>query len=421
MSEQLIENEVSKDWRNPFRMISLILVIIALMDSMIMWGVPTLGKLITYGLKLLILTAIPFLIHCSKKANFFWALAVLPFTWILFDEKSIGSLFQYFYSAVLPIFTFFLLPPIYRKWCVLVFLKIVSILFFIGFIFYILLNIGIVPPHFTYIRDHDGRTYYNFLFMYYTQGLDPLILLRFPSAWDEPGVIGTMCAMVLFYFRSELSKNQFYIFFIAGCLSLSMFFIIMIVPILYFCKFREFSVAKKNWRSLLFLILIVVGYFGASFLANKTKDHPMLKFSVYHRFKWEGQFIVGVYSNRDVMEGFEESYQKFVSNGGMQFWITGKGKNSTVDEFGSTGLSHRILIYEKGLFILLYLALFYIYMHVNWRKDYIFNLVSILFLLLLFTQRPLLYGLYFVMIIYSGLRLRLTIDEENSSYNSLPK
>jgi len=171
----------------------------------------------------------------------------------------------------------------------------------------------------------------------------------------------------------------------------------------------------------MFLILIVVGYFGASFLANKTKDHPMLKFSVYHRFKWEGQFIVGVYSNRDVMDGFEESYQKFVSNGGMHFWITGKGKNSTVDEFGSTGLSHRILIYEKGLLILLYLALFYIYMHINWRKDYIFNLVSILFLLLLFTQRPLLYGLYFVMIIYSGLRLRLTIDEENSSYNSVPK
>ena len=60
-------------------------------------------------------------------------------------------------------------------------------------------------------------------------------------------------------------------------------------------------------------------------------------------------------------------------------------------------------------------------MHVNWRKDYIFNLVSIIFLLLLFTQRPLLYGLYFVMIIYTGLRLSSTKDEEDSAYNSLSK
>lgn len=405
MLGQLEENTLKRDWISPLRFISLILVIIALMDSMIMWGVPTLGKVITYGFKFIILISVPFLIYYSKRANYAWALLVLPFAWILFDEKSALSFFQYFYSAILPIFVFFLLPPYYRKWCVIVFFDIICILFTIGFLFYLLLNIGIIPPHLTYVRDHDGRTYYNFFFLYYTQGLDPLTLIRFTSAWDEPGVVGTMCSIILFYFRKELSKRQFYTFLIAGILSLSMFFIIVVIPILYFSKFRGYSRSKQLMKSVLFLVFIIIGYLSFSFLGSKTKEHPVLKFSIYHRFKWEGSFIVGVHSNRDVMEGFEDAYQGFVSDGGVKYWITGKGKNVTIDEFGSTGLSHRILLYEKGLLILVYLALFYIGMHKNWRKDIFFNIASLVFLVLLFTQRPLLYGFYFIMIIYTGLRL----------------
>ncbi|ERJ57726.1 hypothetical protein [Sphingobacterium paucimobilis] len=405
MLYKLSENNVTKDWRNPFLLISVVLVIIALLDSMIMWGVPTTGKIVTYVLKFLILLSLPFLIHSNKQGNFAWALAVLPFTWILFDEKSILSFFQYFYSGVLPILAFFLLPPSFRKWCVLTFMDVVCRLFVIGFLFYLVLNFFGVPPHLTYIRDSDGRTYYNFFFLYYTQGLDPLTLIRFTSAWDEPGVVGTMCGMILFYFRSELSKRQFWIYLIAGTLSLSMFFLLLIIPVLYFSKFRELTRYKQVIKGSLFLLLIIIGYFSFSFLASKTVDHPVLKFSIHSRFKWDGPFIVGVHSNRDVMDGFEEAYQKFVRKGGFEYWLTGKGKNSTVEEFGSTGLSHRILIYEKGVVILIYIAVFYILLHNNWRKDFVFNLVSLVFLLLLFTQRPLLYGLYFVMVIYSGLRL----------------
>lgn len=406
MLHQIEGNKIGGDWFSPFRLISFTLVIIALMDSMIMWGVPTLGKLLTYGLKLIILISVPFLVSYSKKSNYLWALAVLPFSWILFDEKSIFSFFQYFYSAILPVVTFFLLPPYYRKWCVIVFFDIVCSLFTIGFVVYIVLNLGFVPPYLTYIRDLDGRTYYNFFFIYYTQGLDPLTLIRFTSAWDEPGAVGTMCAIILFYFRKELSKRQFYTFLIAGFLSLSMFFIIVVIPILYFSKFRDYARYKQVVKSFLFFIFIIIAYFSFSFLGSMTKEHPVLKFSIYHRFKWEGPLIVGVHSNRDVMDGFEEAYQRFVSDGGIQYWITGKGKYVTIEEFGTTGLSHRILIYEKGALILIYLAFFYLVMHKNWRKDLFFNIASIVFLTLLFTQRPLLYGFYFIMIIYNGLRLR---------------
>lgn len=391
------------------------LVLIALMDSLIMWGAPPLGKVITYGLKLLNLLVLPFLLQHVKGGRYRWALAVSPFLWPVFDESSFISAFQYFFSAILPLITFFILPVNYQKWVVSVFLKIIVFLFSIGLVFYILLNLGIIPPYLTFVRDLDGRTYYNFMFLYYTQGLDPLTLLRFYSVWDEPGVVGTMCSIVLFYYRNTISRKEFIIVLIAGVLSLSLFFLVVLLPVLFFNKFRDYPLGKQFILSFLFLGLVVFVYFGASHLAHKTIDHPTLKFSVYHRFKWSGALITGVQSNRDVMPGFEEAYGRFQESAGKEFWMTGKGKFSAIKEFGSTGLSHRILIYEKGVLFVVYMAIFYFMMHRWSRKNFIFNLVSLGLLTLLFMQRPLLYGLYFVMLIYVGLSVRTLAEDKLES------
>lgn len=400
-----IDSRSNYSLSNPYNLIGFNLILIALMDSMVMWGIPTLGKMITYGFKFVNFLAIFYLIRNVKHKGVVWAFACIPFAWILFDQSYVLSLFQYVFSAILPLITFFLLPFEYKEKWTLLFLKLISRIFLIGFLFYILLNIGISLPYLTYTRDLDNRTYNNFFFLYYSQGLDQLTLLRFTSIWDEPGVIGTLCALVVFYYKQALSKKTYYIFVVAGFLSLSLFYILVAYPILFFANFQSYGKLKKLGRTLIFIVSLVVGYFGFSYMASKTQNHPTLKFSVYHRFEWEGGLIVGVNSNRDVMPGFENSYEKFIQKGGSTFWLTGKGKNSAVDEFGSSGLSYRILIYEKGLLIVLYLALFYIAMHKGWRKNWIYNITSITLLTLLMMQRPLLYGLYFVMIIYIGLNI----------------
>ncbi|MFS8615683.1 MAG: hypothetical protein FWJ85_02580 [Solitalea sp.] len=381
-------------------MIALNVMLIAFMDSFVLWNDALPGKLFTYGLKLLNLIALVYLLSENKPIKYAWAFAVLPLVWIVWEEESAVASFQYLFSSVLPVVSFVLLPDEEQIFAVRSYLKLILYLFIPGIVIYVLLNL--VPlPHLTYTRSLDGRAYENYFFLNYSLSH---IHFRFFSVFDEPGVVGSLAAMVVFYYRRFLSQWEYLIYIIAGLLSFSLFFMIMFVPLYYFSDLRFLPTIKQKWIKVVIAgIALIVCYFGFIFLLNQIKEDPVLKYAVYNRFEWKNGFVVGAVDNRTAsIDGFTEAYdQTRISD--PAFW-TGHGKDAVREEMGASGLSYKILVYEKGVLIAAYVLLLFLIMH-PWNKQFIFSVVSLLFLLALFYQRPLFFKIDYFMLLFAGLKL----------------
>ncbi|MCL4639214.1 MULTISPECIES: hypothetical protein [Olivibacter] len=391
-------------------LICFLVAFIALMDSFVMWNDPLVGKLINYGLKFLNLFALFYLLQHNVAKKYIWAILIIPFSWVLWEEESLLSSLQYVFSATVPIMTFLLLKDEEQLSVVKSFLKIWFVLFIIGLPIYALLLTGLNIPHIDYIRDSDQRLYQNYFFLYYAQGN---VLYRFSSVWDEPGVVGTMAAIVVLYYRNLLTKRQYYIFLLCGLLSVSLFYCVLIGPILYFSNLRTLNFVKKVRKVVTFSLVVILGYFTLVQLALATKEDPVLSFAVYHRFEWSGNWITGLVDNRttdDINTAVKTDLDIFD-------FLFGKGKGATMEEFGADGLSLNVMLYNKGILIVAYILLIYILMH-NWRKQLLFSIFSILFIFLTFYQRPMLYKIDYFIVFYVGIRLgnRFLENENNTSY-----
>ena len=55
------------------------------------------------------------------------------------------------------------------------------------------------------------------------------VIFRFQSLTEEPGVVGTLCAFILFTIDRKKYKKEFYIFCLAGILSLSLAFYLLLL------------------------------------------------------------------------------------------------------------------------------------------------------------------------------------------------
>lgn len=377
------------------------LAIIGLMDTSCLWNIYLPGKLFTYSLKFLNIIFFLYLIQQNSKNKYSWALFSIPLLWFTLVEGSIPLTAQYFVSAVVPVMSFMLLKDEWQVDVAKIYMNIVYYLFLIGIPIYILINFlpFISLPHLTLSRDLDGRSYLNYFFLYYTREGQQF---RFMSIFDEPGVVGTMVPIILLYFGSNLSRFKFIVFVTAGLLSWSLFYILFIFPVIYFYKIRIWDLKKKIQRVFLFIISIILVYVGFVQYAKTTKEDPVLASLIYYRFEWEDGWITGFINNRDKMIGFNDGYQNFIEEGGETVWI-GNDKDSAKRDFKASGLSYRIVIYEKGLLIVIFLGLYYICMH-PWRKQLMFSLISIAFLAAIFWQRPLMTNISFIAIIYVGVK-----------------
>ena len=121
-------------------------------------------------------------------------------------------------------------------------------------------------------------------------------------------------------------------------------------------------------------------------------------------------------NNRDILPGFDASYTSLAEKKDVNFWL-GNGKNSVAEEFGSSGLSYRISIYEKGVIIAIYILLLISLMQ-PWRKDFIFSAVSFVFILLLLFQRTLFFKIDYFILIFIGSRIVTKYAKEGNSSHS---
>lgn len=381
------------------------LVAIMFFDSFAVYSSFTFVKLGIYGLKMLNVLGILFLLYRNTLKKYIAVLLILPFWWFFLDERSLGVSFQLLYSGVLPIITFMLLRDDDQRKVAWWFVKLLFYLCLIGLPIYFLINLVGIPPLFSFTKGEGvggaGRTYDNYLFFYWTRSR---VELRFSSVFDEPGVLGTIIPLIVYYYRNQLSKFQLIIFLLCGFLTMSLFFMLLIVPALYFSNIRKFS-KRKIWVSTIFsVIIMVVAYLSLVFYARSTLNDRELALRVYYRFEWKNDWIVGVINNRDqFVRGFDEYYQQFNDPKTIEYYV-GRGKNHMKEVFGGSTLSYRVLHLNKGAIIILYLLLLYAAIH-PWRRHFMFSLISMIIIVLTFYQRPLLYSVNFVALLYAGIYL----------------
>lgn len=383
---------------NLFKIFALNLLIIALFDSYTVYSEFIFLKVVIYILKMLNLVTVLYLLRENTVVNYKWFIAVLPILYIYLSKDPILSV-QLFYSAFLPVCCFLLLPDLYKKEVAHYYIKVFTILCLIGIPIYILINLGLLPSLFSFTKGGD-KLYFNYFLVYWgREGL----LYRFTSIFDEPGVIGTLVPIICFYFNNELKIWQKIVLNIAGILSLSMFYFITIVPVLFFSDLRAISMKKTIKRVLLFVACIIGFYLALNIIALWTKDNPVLALAVYHRFEWSGSWIIGVVNNRDTaIAGFDDLFDQWNNFKTVAYYI-GYGKDYMLEVFEGSTLSYRTVLIEKGVLIIIYLFLYFAFFHQSKYK--IYNLISMVFLMMIFFQRPTLYSINYFLLVFTGLYL----------------
>ena len=237
-------------------------------------------------------------------------------------------------------------------------------------------------------------TYYQypFLIIYEEFGF---VIPRFFGYYDEPGVVGTIAAVLLSVRNFNLKDKYNIPIFIAGILSLSFFFIIIFV--VYTVVFL-----KLKYKILIFGLLT---FFIFYFYLNE-----FLYEFVFKRF----EIIDGAFSgdNRIADIYFDDWYMKF-QNSTSYFFGLGSGSN-IIYNFG--GSSYKDLIINYGIvFYILYTSSFIFLTIKKIKISKELFICSLIFFSVLY-QRPMIDNIAYVFLLFAPIFV-LSNDYKNTLVN----
>jgi len=238
-----------------------------------------------------------------------------------------------------------------------------SIIFFLAINFFrIDIPHSIITPLNTF-KDYSYTQYY-----FLVQANDPLDISRhrFFGMYDEPGVIGTISAVILLSTGFNLKRKINIPIFIAGILSFS--FAFYMITLVY-----GFIFLRLKYKFILAIMIIgVVILFSENELLNKN---------IFSRFEYSNGKIAG--DNR-TSEKFEKFYEKYSSSSDFYF---GLGANASLEK-NEGGASYKDLIVNNGIiFFILFsgLCILRAFSQIQLKKEFF------IYLLILFSilyQRP---------------------------------
>ena len=226
--------------------------------------------------------------------------------------------------------------------------------------------------------------------------------MRFYSVFDEPGVVGTVAALLLYSNEYKLNSWKFIIIFIAGIFSFSFFFIVM--SFLYLFR-------KSYIKYILFFIvfsIIIYLLFKDFFIKNGELFNSL----IFSRFTADGN-----YGGDRVSSLFNREYYEFLVSNDVFF---GRGSEE-LSKILSGGSSYKSLVYSNGVIWFIGVCLFFILniLTISQNKKIVFY-STIIFLGVLY-QRPNIFDLpYFFMFITLPLVLQVrSLDKTESATNTV--
>lgn len=249
---------------------------------------------------------------------------------------------------------------------------------------YICAHIGIISPieQIQKLTGETNRIYNIYPLLVSEVGFD---FLRFYGPFNEPGVVGTLAALLLCIQRFDFKDWRTTVLLVSGLLSMSFFFFILVIGygLVYIIM------VKRN-----FLYLIIFTAFFALFYI-KTKEDPLISTALWERFEWDDntQSFKGDNRQNYAVDTFIDRIKNTSS-----YWFGCKG--TEVEHFwnivGETS-SYKVVIVNKGVIFLVMYLLFFVFMGLKHKKSSTFYLF-IAVLIANTYQRPDIYSVLMIFI-----------------------
>lgn len=253
------------------------------------------------------------------------------------------------------------------------FVSFFSILLALGLFFWVLALLGIVTPTGVIPPLNPLKENY-YTYPFFVRNVRDE-LTRFCGAFDEPGVVGTMCGIMLCVEKMNLRKWQTIVLLIAGLSSLSLFFYVIIVVYFFF----YFAFEKKSLGKATLLFLLVAGVF---FLSQKI---PVLQESIGTRLEWDSE--KGGFSGDNRMNYDLADYYLVSMISSNQIWFGIENKDAFMAETQGNSSFLMIVILNGIVFSILYIMFFGLYGY-YYRKNFISFLLFFIVFVGVIYQRP---------------------------------
>ncbi len=315
-----------------------------------------------FFLGILLSATIPLISGNSNIFGFLSALLSIPLIFLAFSDKIfIRKVFDYFS-------------------------KIYAVAIFISLIAWILMFLGLLPMLGIIENTTADRYYYHFPFVIVEQLNNTTIdeMIRFAGIYDEPGLVGTFSAFILYINKYQLNKPVNLVCFISGVCSFSFFF--AIISIIYFLIYTfssngAFRMNRKIIFATIFFCFLLIGFY------NLTKDNDLIYSRFWSRFEYDKNAgkLSGINRTTDGADEFYEelSFPEYLFGGDAE-------KYQMVAEGSSSYKS--VIVNNGAVFLLVYMLFFLLYAQKRSCRKFNF----ILFVIFLFGntyQRPDIYGI----------------------------
>lgn len=387
-----------------------ILMVILFFDSLTAYGLIPTGAAILNVVKISSVFALFFYViffrHAIEKKDFLLCLAFIPVLWIYSGEENPVTAGLKIISRFIPLFGFILID-IDSKYKILNYwFKFYTITLLPGIIIHILKLVFSIPFPINEFSTIQGKQYDSHFFIYF---YDRWNYIRFCGIYDEPGVIGTYSFLMLLFFSHYLTRFQKAIIWISGLLSLSFFFF-GTIPFILAIR----MLLKRNYFKLTLSTFLLVGFVAIAPMLiqeilkanNKSNVYNDLIFhTIKNRFNFsEGSnSITSIKTNRLNTDNY--TFKEFKKEDWTtilwgNFFTLGAKK---FNDITGSGLGIEINLYQYGLIYTLYnIFLIGIIVILPARNKLLHGLLLFLALLLCYYQRPFLYRIEFLSLMYVG-------------------
>lgn len=325
----------------------------------------------------------------QKRKIFLFVSLLLFYLFIAYKENSnFNGLLSLIGICTLFITSDSFIKEIFKK-----FVLIYSIMLIPSIVFFLLVYAFGLKLPFTYIEALNRIKSYNYIiypFFVQPNEMIELALPRFHAYFDEPGVVGTVSGIILFVNRFNLKEKINIPIFIAGVLSFSFaFYVIMVLYVLLFLK--------TKYKIL--VILLIAGLFPL------LSSNEVLNTYILSRFQIENGQFAG--DNRIMGGGFEYYFNNFLHSDNVYFGMG--GKTNLQENYG--GASYKDLILNYGIIPISFFVMVYFvsaYSKFKWKKEFF---ISMIVMIAVLYQRPFITNYFYVFLIFAPISVMLV---ENS-------
>lgn len=318
-------------------------------------------------------------------------IVLVMFTLIFFTGRTV-IIFHYLSFGIAGIFL--AVANRYKLRAIKSLLDIFAFVFLMGIIEYFLTLYGIISPTGT-VSNEKNYLYYSFYFTVVPEYETLGAFYRFCSMFNEPGVVGTLCGLVLFVMPRN--NFRFYIFLIAGVISFSLAFYVLLGLFIV----TNLSIKRSA---------LIVGLFAIFVLSFGTDVFDQYIFSRFSA-EDEGGFMN---DNRTSVE-FDVIYNEFLQSKNV-LWGEGLSSVNEKNVKNLDACSWKMIFIERGVLGFSFLILFFAW---SYFRQYGFNSIRVMLLFLaylaaLYQRAGYMFELPYFIVLYGGALLLLAEKQKTA-------